>query len=686
MPKEVIHIYRKFGVTIEFSIDEKGILLAQIADESQRQEIPFIRGLPAELRSGLLDEAKKAHVKRILEDSYFVAIGHEVQVNARLRGGWGDEVHKGYDPSTSASDGTPSDGGTTKNLGPSKYAIIEGTYGWARELGFPAGGDTQAIADACQEVDKATGGAAPYPEIGRPEYHFNLDDHSTCGSQDDTRIIYATTCLAEAIGIRNGTLVAGTGITWQKKLGFGLHALQDTFAHIDDAVTILASTDTLGRKIRTHWAPSTTELKSSAGFFLAATGISLRHPLYIALAAELTVKHTSINTKGEKADDAFADDLSHPSYSPASFVREPGEESTKQFNQRYSDTKTATYLYLAIFLCNTRYRDGTHAAEISNLCSRICGVGANLRIQLTGANRNAHRFHGLLARVAVIPGITIQPTIRALFFPPASSPSVVDAARSSMKTAPFGVSRHVHPTVRGEREVEHNSDGTIKRIGGCLCSPTTHGLLSRGLRYDVFRNWGWGSAGYDGCDGYMAVRANGTDEDSPGPFPHDGIYTWDTPDARESKIRYVPGPRDQAWMEERDQRYLSRLEREAVTAVVDVARRSMKTATFGISPTATPHYNGPDWIDGNRHPFAIAALRNYRENRENGSREDNPTWKFPEDGTYSWENRDQYQGEPSRVRYTPGRMDREWIDEHDRNYLARLEREAASGISRGPTM
>lgn len=100
----------------------------------------------------------------------------------------------------------------------------------------------------------------------------------------------------------------------------------------------------------------------------------------------------------------------------------------------------------------------------------------------------------------------------------------------------------------------------------------------------------------------------------------------------------------------------------------------LKSQTFGISPDSTPHYNGPDWIDGKDHPYAKKALANYFMNRENGDICDNPEWPFPEDGAYSWVN-PAYQGELSQVRYDAGVEDEKWMVEKDRNYLARIHAE-----------
>lgn len=67
------------------------------------------------------------------------------------------------------------------------------------------------------------------------------------------------------------------------------------------------------------------------------------------------------------------------------------------------------------------------------------------------------------------------------------------------------------------------------------------------------------------------------------------------------------------------------------------------------------------------------AVEEYRKNRENGSDIDNPSDEFPCDGTYSWDTADHI----TYLRYTEGNGDRAWMEEKDRNYLARLELEKA---------
>jgi serine/threonine protein kinase len=69
---------------------------------------------------------------------------------------------------------------------------------------------------------------------------------------------------------------------------------------------------------------------------------------------------------------------------------------------------------------------------------------------------------------------------------------------------------------------------------------------------------------------------------------------------------------------------------------------------------------------GGRGPRALDA---YRENRTNGASVDHPAYKFPADGAYSWHK---YTDACYYCRYSEGPGDREWMEQCDRNYLARL--------------
>lgn len=65
-------------------------------------------------------------------------------------------------------------------------------------------------------------------------------------------------------------------------------------------------------------------------------------------------------------------------------------------------------------------------------------------------------------------------------------------------------------------------------------------------------------------ENYIQNRENGADIDRPssGVPQGDGSYSWETPGAQNSKLRYTEGPRGTAWMMQKDRSYVFRLERE----------------------------------------------------------------------------------------------------------------------------
>ena len=82
-----------------------------------------------------------------------------------------------------------------------------------------------------------------------------------------------------------------------------------------------------------------------------------------------------------------------------------------------------------------------------------------------------------------------------------------------------------------------------------------------------------------------------------------------------------------------------------------------------------PPEHGETW-----ETYKSLALGNYRNNTENGDNRDNPTYPFPEDGSYRWCKK-----EGSEylyfVKYTQGTNDKAWMEKKDHSYMARIRRE-----------
>jgi len=251
--------------------------------------------------------------------------------------------------------------------------------------------------------------------------------------------------------------------------------------------------------------------------------------------------------------------------------------------------------------------------------------------------------------------------------------------------------------------------------------------LLHGIDVGEFVSWGWGRE-LDGCIGYRNARGNGTEKDSPSrSFPHDGLYTWLTPDdAIPCCIRYTEGAGDKVWMEERDWNYIRRLLSEGrllelapnadkeivpdhkfrveIAHALEAARAGcrsieeleakrqaeadvlprMKNSNIGVSKHKRyEHFVCIEWkelfhgVDCARFqswglsPNARGGVNEYRSARENGCPEDTPKRLFPCDGIFTWDTPD---ATMSYIRYTAGPGDRAWMEERDRNYLARLAR------------
>ena len=131
----------------------------------------------------------------------------------------------------------------------------------------------------------------------------------------------------------------------------------------------------------------------------------------------------------------------------------------------------------------------------------------------------------------------------------------------------------------------------------------------------------------------------------------DGFWSLVSPHKSWSALRYDQGIGDAAWCAEQDRIFLASLP--------PGNRVPLKTATFGIS------WNVRAWVPGWK------AIINYLARRSNGNNSDNPPRLIPLDGTWFWESPGAAR---SRVVYVEGPQDHIWMEERDRNYLARLAR------------
>jgi len=143
-----------------------------------------------------------------------------------------------------------------------------------------------------------------------------------------------------------------------------------------------------------------------------------------------------------------------------------------------------------------------------------------------------------------------------------------------MKTQMFGISSGVDPLYNVSNGIVVSSD--YQRF--LLCSQTHAKLLGKlhplagGVGFKELEALNpihpdcpspviQGNVDITSFENYKKARGNGTDDDSPNrEFPHDGVYTWETPGTTEGiRLRYTGRAGDEAWMKERDRNYLARL-------------------------------------------------------------------------------------------------------------------------------
>ena len=110
----------------------------------------------------------------------------------------------------------------------------------------------------------------------------------------------------------------------------------------------------------------------------------------------------------------------------------------------------------------------------------------------------------------------------------------------------------------------------------------------------------------------------------------------------------------------------------------------MKKGTFGLS---TESYDGGKQKRVNGRfasgfegfdeaaPRDDSAVEAYRNSRENGEDCDNPSWNFPNDGTYTWDTPNK---KLSKICYNAGSEDERWMKEKHENYLRRVAEEEKS--------
>lgn len=337
--RELIYSRMQFGKTFNFYINEEGRVSVGYMCDNQEERSLLINGLPS---LKLLGEDRKTVLYQILQESYFTVLGDSVQINGRLKGGWGDEIHEGSTPSLCPYGRIISLEQRSMKDAAGNLRPVEGTLDWAIDMGF-ADDQAHRIAASCVGVDAFWSGTYPVPFIGDQSWHFNTTRRATTdGDIHDTRIQHAVEKLQEAV-LEWGNARENFTPSVLHALGRGLHPLQDVFAH-----TIPMVNKYLGGMFQEH-----------------------------------------ITSRGQPDNPLY---ISNEEESPNTFVK----ISSEQFcSQRYSDTKTATYLYLLLFLHATRLvtqpQFESHVEKIVNNLIE----GKHPRINGT----NVEKFFGLLERI-----------------------------------------------------------------------------------------------------------------------------------------------------------------------------------------------------------------------------------------------------------------------------------------------
>ena len=340
--KKVIFSRNQGKKTYHF-YESRGALTAEIQQGETRTQPLVIEGLPPKME--LTDPERLQKVQAALAQSHFMQQRESLVVLPRGRGGWGEEQHQGYYEAHQPTCGCFPCGKTQLVA----FEPGEGTYRWAMDLGFSSAEAAQ-IGEQDNAVDLGETNPAPLSiqqmtsdQLGFAQrWHFNINDTVyDAGTEQDSRVQLSVASLNAAIGnVKAKSL--GQALN---DLGRGLHPLQDIFAHTNGFVT----------KYAIHKSSLSKETKDLQGTLIC---------------------YSHLTERGLKADDAHYVDEKTPR-SPPSFIK---AEADAHLSQRYSDTKTASYLYLLCFLESTGLR------EKAQFKSAADGIEALLEDRVTVSN------------------------------------------------------------------------------------------------------------------------------------------------------------------------------------------------------------------------------------------------------------------------------------------------------------
>ncbi|OGT06352.1 MAG: hypothetical protein A2X78_04030 [Gammaproteobacteria bacterium GWE2_37_16] len=336
--KSLFYTRQQGSSTFNFYVGIDKQLIAEMVKDG-KNKLFQIDGVPCDLQKEL-NEEKLKKLQKALDQCFFSTEKGKVLLKIRGNGGWGDDLHRGYDgkkedkwePWLLLKAGIRFKKFNKKSKRHFIYhgEGVQGTFKWAKETGLGGKHDLIAahIAHYSNSID--------YNPMTNPfvdqSWHFNLSPKEADGSMRDSRLLHVLDKLIKAIMLYKEALHLPKKKDRQKKmneafdeLGRGLHPLQDVFAHTSAFVHDLFA-----------------EVKIAVPYGVV--------PPWLYLFAKI---------KRFKYHDFMWAHADNPYYicevdgkSPKTQIDDDKREKNKKGgvpSQRYSDTKLMTYLYLLFF-------------------------------------------------------------------------------------------------------------------------------------------------------------------------------------------------------------------------------------------------------------------------------------------------------------------------------------------------
>lgn len=343
-------LYSKFfcGVRYSFYVDNYGKLRASTNINQSELFALQIKGLPAEALTNVDKCGKKNKIVEMLNNSYFISQGFDICVRLRGPGGWDEKIHQGYKSlhipfkrlheklsgiCINIFDRFNARDAYLINTKLGKPHGAQGTYLWAQETGFSKHAAARvAFYDNQVDFDLTTNPSIP-PRRKTQAWHFNINYPKVKDmSIKDSRIQRGLNSLIRAIW--EYKILGAKPHIYLNHLGKGLHPLQDVFAHERPFVT----------------------------------------------SKKMWKIHVQHHLGKPYADDPY---FICPKHSPKTTVEEPEACVHKPFNQRYSNAKTMSYIYLLFYRMIT---DGKFSDNRESYLELIKELNLRNRVNAGGKN------------------------------------------------------------------------------------------------------------------------------------------------------------------------------------------------------------------------------------------------------------------------------------------------------------